>query len=169
MFRAVTWNVNSIRSRLDRVLAFLEREKPDALCLQELKCEPDKFPLEAIREAGYFAAVHGQKTYNGVAVLTKEEPQNIVQGFQNGGDDSQARFVGATVGGVRIYSAYIPNGSAPGNEKFAYKMDWMKRLRGFLDKNNSAEEKLLLLGDFNVAPEDQDCHDPKAWKGRRER
>lgn len=158
-----SWNVNSIGVRLERLLRFLEREKPDVLCLQELKCVDEKFPTEAIRQAGYRATVHGQKTYNGVAVLTREEPQAVTRGFGDGGDDGAARFLGVTVRGVRVYSAYVPNGQAVGSEKYAYKLEWLRRLRAYLDGHYTGQSSVIVAGDFNVAPEDRDVHDPKAW------
>lgn len=171
MFKVATWNVNSIQTRLERVLDFLQREAPDALCLQELKCEENKFPQEAISAAGYHASVYGQKAYNGVAVLTKNKPSNVIQGLQDGVSDAEARLISVTVSSstlnkIRILSAYVPNGQEVGSDKYDYKLKWFKRLRSFLDKNHNPKEKILLAGDFNVAPEDRDCWNPKAWKGR---
>jgi exodeoxyribonuclease-3 len=166
VFKVASWNVNSISSRLTRVLAFLKRENPDVLCLQELKCVEEKFPTEPLREAGYYSVVHGQKTYNGVAILTRVPPQDVRRGFDDGGDDGQARFVAATVAGMRVCSAYIPNGQAVGTEKFQYKLQWFKRLEDYLTRHHRPADKLCLSGDFNVAPEDRDVHDPELWRGK---
>jgi exodeoxyribonuclease-3 len=133
--------------------------------LQELKCEETKFPWEAIQKVGYQAAVFGQKTYNGVAILARETPTEIQRGFGDGLLD-EARYIVATVQNVRVASAYIPNGQAVGAEKYVYKLQWLKRLRDHLEKRPSREGLFLLGGDFNVAPEDRDVHDPKAWEGQ---
>lgn len=161
-----TWNVNSVNARLERLLKFLDRAKPDVLCLQELKCLEEKFPFDAIRAAGYVAATHGQKTYNGVAILTREEAMDVTRGMEDSVDDPAARLIGATVKGVRVYSAYFPNGQAVGTEKYAYKLEWMKRLKHFLNARHQQNQKIILAGDFNVAPEDRDVYDPDAWRGQ---
>ena len=161
--KAVTWNVNSVTVRKDRLLEFLAREEPDVLCLQELKCVDEKFPLAAVKAAGYHAAVYGQKTYNGVAVLSRIEPLAVVRSFGDGDPDDAARFLAATFGDFTVMSAYVPNGAFVGSEKFAYKLDWLRRLRKYLDRSFKPQEKLLLMGDFNVAPRDVDVHDPIAW------
>ncbi len=163
--KIATWNVNSVNARLDRLLAFLQREQPDALCLQELKCEPGKFPWEAVRGAGYEAAVHGQKTYNGVAILSRSPLEDVREGFGDESGDTQARCLSALVNGVRVISVYVPNGQEVGAEKYVYKLDWFKRLEKYLGKYKKSE-KLVLCGDFNVAPEDLDVHDPDLWRGR---
>lgn len=164
--KVVSWNVNSVKARLDRLLAYLAREAPDVVCLQELKCVEEAFPAAAVHDAGYHAAVLGQKTYNGVAILSREPLSDVTRGFGDGAADDAARFVGATVRGVRVYSAYIPNGQAVGTEKYAYKLEWMKRLRAFLDGRHTPRDPVLVAGDFNVAPEDRDVHDPAAWRGQ---
>ncbi|MFW6161436.1 MAG: exodeoxyribonuclease III [Planctomycetota bacterium] len=163
--RIATWNVNSVRARLDRVLAWLAAQQPDVLCLQELKCTDDAFPFEAIRGAGYRAAVHGQKTYNGVAILSRCEPQDVETGLGDTVDDPQARLIAATVGGVRILSAYVPNGSVVGSEKWAYKLQWLARLREHLDGRCDPAERLVLCGDFNVARFDDEVALPDRWGG----
>ena len=165
MLKIATWNVNSIRARKDRVLAWLKANGPDVLCVQETKVQDDDFPHEDLRSVGYQAAIHGQKTYNGVALLTKEPATDVVRGFADQGDETQARFIGGTVLGVRVYSAYIPNGSSVGSDKYQYKLEWLQRLRAFLDARESADTPLLLCGDWNVAPEDRDVHDPLLWQG----
>lgn len=167
--RIVTWNVNSIGSRLDRLIAFLGRHEPDVVCLQELKCEDFKFPLEAVRQAGYDAVFYGQKTYNGVALLLRkatvgEAPAAVVRGFGDGVDDPAARFIGAEIGGVHVYSLYVPNGQEVGSDKYFYKLNWLARLRRFLERHHQPSDAVVLAGDYNVAPTDADVHDPKSWQ-----
>jgi exodeoxyribonuclease-3 len=163
--KLATWNVNSIRAREARLLRWLESAHPDVVCLQELKVTKEKFPFDVLKDAGYFAAVHGQKTYNGVAILSRLEPEDVDPGFGDGGDDSQARLVVARVGGIHVASAYVPNGAAVGTEKWAYKLEWMRRLRGWLDRRFAKTDAVALCGDFNVAPEARDVCDPAAWEG----
>jgi exodeoxyribonuclease-3 len=162
--KLATWNVNSIRAREERLLRWLGAHQPDVLCLQELKVTEDLFPMLAIRSLGYHAAVHGQKTYNGVAVLSRSEPLEVERGFGDGGDDSHARLVAARVGGVHVVSVYVPNGQEVGSDKWAYKMEWMKRLRAWLDRRFARTDLVALCGDFNVAPEARDVHDPAEWE-----
>jgi exodeoxyribonuclease-3 len=135
------------------------------VCLQELKVTNEAFPFDGLKDAGYFAAVHGQKTYNGVAILSRLEPEDVEPGFGDGGDDSQARLVAARIGAVHVASAYVPNGAAVGSEKWAYKLEWMKRLREWLDRRFAKTDAIALCGDFNVAPEARDVCDPPAWEG----
>ncbi len=163
--RIATWNVNSIRARHDRLLAFLGRQAPDVVCLQELKVEEVKYPRQALADAGYTSIVNAQKTYNGVAILTREPATEVQVGLADGVEDPQARFVSAVVRGVRVASVYCPNGQAVGTDKWFYKLAWMKRLRAWLERNARPDEKLCLCGDFNVAPEPIDVHDPAAWEG----
>ncbi len=127
--KIAAWNVNSVRARLERLVDWLKSAQPDVLCLQELKCMDAEFPMEAVREAGYHAAVHGQKTYNGVAILAKMEPTDVVRGLSDGVDDSHARLIAATVNGVRVVSAYAPNGQEVGSPAYEYKLQWYGRLR----------------------------------------
>ena len=162
--KVATWNVNSIRARLERLTAFLERHDPDVVCLQETKVVDDSFPTAALRELGYVSTVAGQKTYNGVAILSKTAPEDVVRGFQDGGDDSQARLVAGTLDGVRCISVYVPNGRTVGSEAYAYKLEWLQRLRDLLAKEHDASAELFVTGDFNVAPADIDVHDPEAWR-----
>lgn len=162
--KIVTWNVNSINKRLDRVLAFLKRESPEVVCLQELKCMDDKFPLEAITAAGYNSAVFGQKAYNGVAILSKEKLTKVQRGFGDDNADQASRFISASTYGIQVMCAYCPNGQEPGSEKFAYKMEWFKRLRAYLNKAHKPSQPIIIVGDFNVAPEDRDVFDPIGWK-----
>ncbi len=162
--RVITWNVNSIRARHDRLLALLERHAPDVVCLQEIKVEQAQFPFEALRAVGYEAAIHGQRTYNGVAILAREPIEDVRVGMGDAADDPQARLVSGTVRGVRFLSAYFPNGSTPESDKYRYKLEWMGRLREKLDRDESAARPLVLAGDFNVAPEDRDAKNPAAWR-----
>ena len=162
--KLATWNVNSVRAREERLLRWLEANRPDALCLQELKVTEDGFPALSLGSLGYRAAVHGQKTYNGVAVLSKTEPSDVERGFGDGGDDAQARLVAARVGGVKVVSAYVPNGAEVGSDKWAYKLDWLRRLRAWLDRRFAKGDLVALCGDFNVAPEARDVCDPEAWE-----
>lgn len=164
--KVVTWNVNSVKARLERVVNYLRRTHPDVVCLQELKGIAENFPHLAFSDLGYTASVFGQKTYNGVAILSKEKPTEIVRGFADDVVDPAARFIKARFGEWLIASAYIPNGQAVGTEKYAYKLDWLKRFRNHLDKHHSPSEKIILTGDFNVAPEDIDVHDPERWRGK---
>lgn len=162
--KIATWNVNSIRVRRDRVLGWLDSERPDVLCLQELKLPADDFPASAFAELGYHAAVHGQKTWNGVAILSRAEPEDVRRGIDDDASDAQARLVSARVAGVRVLSAYFPNGGEVGSEKWHYKLAWMERLRLHLERHEDPASDLLLCGDMNVAPDDADVADPEAWK-----
>lgn len=164
--KIATWNVNSIAARLPHVLRWLEDAKPDVLCVQEIKCVAEKYPLQALAEAGYTSAVFGQPTYNGVAILSKTEPADVVMGLPGDDADLQARLIAATVSGVRVVNVYIPNGSEVGSDKYAYKLKWIARLRAFLDSHASTGADVLLCGDFNVAPEPIDVHDPGQWEGK---
>jgi exodeoxyribonuclease-3 len=161
--KLATWNVNSIRAREERLLRWLGKHQPDVMCLQELKVTDDVFPLLPIQSLGYHAVLHGQKTYNGVAVLSRAEPTEVERGFEDGGDDTQSRLVAARVGSIHVVSAYVPNGSEVGSEKWAYKMGWLKRLRAWLDRRFARSDLVALCGDFNVAPEARDVHDPAEW------
>ena len=160
-----SWNVNSIRAREERLLRWLEARKPDVVCLQELKVEDAAFPFEKLEAAGYHAAVWGQRTYNGVAILARAEPISVKKGIDDGRGDLQARLIAAQVGPLRVVSAYVPNGGEVGTDKWVYKLEWMKRLRAWLDASCDPKEPLLLCGDFNVAPEARDVCDPRAWAG----
>jgi exodeoxyribonuclease III len=161
--KIATWNVNSVRSRMGRLLAWMDKHQPDILCLQELKVTDDAFPGDPIREAGYHVAVHGQKTYNGVAILSREEPRNIAAGLSDGVKDDQARLLAAAFGDLTVLSAYIPNGSEVGSDKYAYKLDWMARLRRKLECEYSPTQQLVLCGDCNVAWDDLDVASPEQW------
>jgi exodeoxyribonuclease-3 len=161
-----TWNVNSIRTRLGHVIGWLESNRPDVLCLQELKATDEQFPLEAVREAGYEAAVAGQKAYNGVAILSRLPLSGVEAGFFGDPDPAQARAIAATAGDVRVLNLYVPNGSEVGSAKYAYKLQWLDAFRAFLAGRHQPSERVLVVGDFNIAPEDRDVHDPAAWLGQ---
>lgn len=162
--KVLVWNVNSIRARLERALGVIERHDPDVMCLQELKVTDDQFPAEEFEKLGYHCAVHGQRTYNGVAILSRTEPRDVARGMDDGSDDEQARLIGATVDGVRVLCAYFPNGSTLDSPKYQYKLEWMKRLRAYLDAHHGADEPLLLCGDFNVAVDAADVAFPDRWE-----
>jgi len=164
--KLVTWNVNSIRQRGERLLALLARHDPDVVCLQETKVTDGEFPGEALHAAGYHFVTLGQKSYNGVAILAKAELSDVRAGFRDGGDDAQARFLSALVSGVRVISAYAPNGQSVGSDKYAFKLDWFGRLRKCLEREFDAASALALAGDFNVAPADIDVHDAEVWRGQ---
>lgn len=164
--KIATWNVNSIRARQERLFTWLAAAQPDVLCLQELKCVDDEFPMEEVRAAGYHCACFGQKTYNGVAILAKEPISDVVRGLGDGVEDPQARIIAGTVSGVRVFSVYAPNGQAVGSPAYEYKLSWFGRVRRYLDARHRADEKLVLAGDWNVAPDPIDVHDPVAWEGQ---
>lgn len=161
--KIATWNVNSLKVRLPHVLDWLATTQSDVLCLQETKTEDKGFPFDELAAAGYRALHNGQKTYNGVALLTRSEAVDVhvdIPGF----DDPQKRVIAATVDGVRIVCAYMPNGSEVGSEKYAYKLKWFSALTDWLRDELTRYPKLALLGDYNIAPDDRDVHDPAAWK-----
>lgn len=162
--KIATWNVNSVRARLDRLLAWLEKTQPDIVCLQELKAREDAFPYDAIRKAGYHPAVYGQRTFNGVGILSRVEPVSVIRGMEDGVDDPQARFLAAQVGGVHVISAYVPNGQVVGSVQYAYKLEWLRRLRAFLETRFAPDMPLIVCGDFNVARDNKDVASPAAWK-----
>ncbi|MCI1192282.1 exodeoxyribonuclease III [Calidifontimicrobium sp. SYSU G02091] len=166
--KLATWNVNSLAVRLPQLLAWLAANPVDAIALQETKLTDDKFPAAEIEAAGYRAQWFGQRTYNGVALLTKAGAGDATDVVRNipGFDDDQARVIAATVGGVRLIDAYFPNGQAPGSDKFAYKLRWIEALRDWVKAELAAHPQLVLLGDFNIAPEDRDVYDPVAWAGQ---
>jgi exodeoxyribonuclease-3 len=164
--KLVTWNVNSIRQRQERLLALLARHQPDVVCLQETKVVDADFPADAIRAAGYDFAHCGQKAYNGVAILAREKPADVVIGLRDGNDDAPARLLAATVGDVRVISAYAPNGQSVGSDKYMFKLEWYARLYALLARECAPDRPFALVGDFNVAPGDLDVHDPLAWQGK---
>ena len=164
--KIATWNVNSIAARLPLVVKWLESVRPSVLCLQETKCTDDKFPASAFAEIGYKSEAFGQRIYNGVAILSRSEIGRAQRGFPEDDENSHARLLAATVEGVRIINVYVPNGQFVGSDKFKFKLDWMQRLRTLLDEQHKRSEPVLLCGDFNVAPDELDVHDPALWQGR---
>ena len=161
-----TWNVNSVLARLPLVLRWLEETKTDVLCLQELKCTAEKFPAEAFAQIGYKSEAFGQPTYNGVAIISRHDVADVQRGMHDDEEGAQARLIAATVKGIRIVNVYVPNGQSVGTDKYIFKLRWMLRLRKFFDANYSISEKVLLCGDFNVAPEERDVYDPRLWEGK---
>lgn len=162
--KVVTWNVNSIAARSDRLLAWLGTHQPDVVCLQELKAVAESFPYDAIAALGYHAAVHGQRTYNGVAVLAKTTIDDVRKNLDDGEPETDARLVSARVGGIRVICCYVPNGQTLTSDKFAYKLRWLERLGAYLRRHHDPREPLLVCGDFNIAPEDRDCYDADALR-----
>lgn len=163
--KLATWNVNSLAVRLPQVLDWLAANQPDVMVLQETKLTDDKFPRAEIEAAGWRAQWFGQKTYNGVALLSKAAAVDVVRNIP-GFADPMARVITATVEGVRIIGGYFPNGQAPGTDKFEYKMQWLRALRDWLVEELARHPRLVLMGDFNIAPEDRDVYDPVAWAGQ---
>ncbi len=161
--KIASWNINSLRRRQDRLFAWLENFKPDIVCLQETKCTDEQFPELALRSAGYYSAYHGEKSYNGVAILSKAKLHDVRPSLCDEVDDPQARVISATIDHLRVYSIYAPNGQAVGSPAFEYKLKWYRRLRDCLVNEETA--KLIVCGDFNVAPEDRDVYDPELWRG----
>ena len=185
--RIAAWNVNSLKVRLPHVLRWLQdqekKQQPiDALCLQELKLTDDKYPHQELEAAGYLSIAAGQKTYNGVAIIVRkaalaaiasDAATTFLKPIRNipGNDDEQQRILAATIPfagtkPIRLISAYFPNGQSPDSDKFAYKLDWLNKLHTWLTEELEQNQRLALLGDYNIAPEDQDVHDPKAWEGQ---
>jgi exodeoxyribonuclease III len=162
--KLATWNVNSLNVRLPHVLDWLKENPIEVLCLQETKQEDSKFPYEDLKAAGYNAVHSGQKTYNGVAILSTHEILDVEHGIA-GFEDEQKRVISATINGIRVICVYVVNGQAVDSEKFAYKMRWLDALRNWLADEMKKYSKVAVLGDYNIAPDDRDCHDPVAWEG----
>ena len=163
--KLATWNINSLNVRLPHVLDWVSKHQPDVLCLQETKLEDSKFPNEALRDAGYESLISGQKTYNGVAILSRTPVLDAVSGIP-GWDDEQKRVLTATIGGVRIVCAYVPNGENMESPKYEYKMKWLVTFRAWLKDELARHPRLAIVGDFNIAPEARDVHDPALWEGK---
>ena len=162
--RIATWNVNSLRVRLPQLLEWLATADVDVVGLQETKLTDDAFPAAELRLAGYHSVCSGQKTYNGVAILARSEPAEVVRDMP-GYDDPQRRVLAVSVGDVRVIDLYVPNGQSVGSDKFHYKLGWLRALRNWLRCELALHPRLIVLGDFNIAPEDRDVHDPAAWTG----
>lgn len=167
--RIATWNINGIKARLPVLLQWLEEQKPDIACLQEIKSIDENFPREAIESLGYNIETHGQKSFNGVAILSKLPFDEVHRGLPGDDDDPQARLIEGVFstenGVIRVCNIYLPNGNPVDTEKFPYKLNWMKRLHRFVENRLRLEEPFILLGDFNLIPTGHDCHDAKAWWG----
>ncbi|MGY6588714.1 MAG: exodeoxyribonuclease III [Wenzhouxiangella sp.] len=160
--KIASWNVNSLKVRLDQVRDWLVHQQPDVLGLQETKLTDDKFPVEALAEVGYQVIYSGQPTYNGVALLAREPLEDPVLGIP-GYQDEQKRAIAATVNGVRVINLYVVNGKEVGSDKYAYKLDWLKAVNAWVADEIKRHPKLVVMGDFNIAPDDRDVHDPEAW------
>ncbi len=163
--KLATWNVNSLKVRLPHVLQWLAENPVDVLCLQETKTIDEKFPVAELNAAGYQVAFTGQKTYNGVAILSRHPIGDLVKNIPEF-EDEQQRIIAATIEGVRVICAYIPNGQAVDSDKYQYKLRWLEGLHNWLARECKTHENLVLLGDYNIAPEDRDVHDPLAWQGQ---
>ena len=161
--RIASWNINSLRKRQDRLFAWLEAANPDIVCLQETKCPDEQFPALALQAAGYVSGYHGEKSYNGVAILAKTALRDVRPSLCDEVIDPQARVIAATIARLRVFSIYAPNGQAVGSPAYEYKLHWYRRLRDCVAKENTTD--LILCGDFNVAPEDLDVYDPDLWRG----
>ncbi len=164
--KIATWNINSIRIRVPRLMAWLEKCAPDVACLQETKVVDEEFPFEPIRALGYECLVHGQKSYNGVAILSRTPVSDPVKSLPGDESDTQSRLLAATAHGIRIFDIYAPNGSEVGSDKYDYKLEWYRRLRRYLDQSVKATDEVLICGDLNVAPEDRDVWDPELWRDK---
>jgi exodeoxyribonuclease III len=165
LLKLATWNVNSLTVRLPHVLDWLAANQPDVLCLQETKQEDSKFPYAALQEAGFNAVHNGQKTYNGVAIISPHPLNDVHLDLPNFVDE-QKRIIAATIQGVRVICAYVVNGQALDSDKYQYKLNWLAALQNWITDELKQHEKLALLGDYNIAPDDRDCHDPVAWEGQ---
>lgn len=163
--KIATFNVNSIKARLPNVLEWLKEADPDVALLQEIKCQAADFPVLEFQSMGYQVQAVGQKSYNGVALLSKQPAENVLEGLPGDETDEQARYVEATVQGVRVASLYLPNGNPVDSEKYPYKLGWMKRLKAHAATLLASEQPVVLAGDYNVIPEPRDCYDPAAWAG----
>lgn len=161
-----TWNINSLKMRMPHVTHWLKENQPDILALQEIKMTDDKFPVQEIESLGYHAVFTGQKTFNGVAILSKTPAKSVEKCLPTFHDDPQKRFLAATFNTLRIINVYVPNGSEIGSEKYAYKLHWLDQLKLYLQTEIKKYPNCIVLGDFNIAPLDQDVYDPKAWEGQ---
>ena len=163
--KIASWNVNSVRQRLEHVKDWLALQQPDVLALQEIKVVTEAFPAAEFEAIGYHCAVDGQKSYNGVALLSRLGPADITRGIANF-EDEQKRVLAASYGDVRVYDLYVPNGQSVGSDKYEYKLRWLLALRDGLRDELARHAKIAVVGDFNIAPEDRDVHDPEAWRGQ---
>jgi exodeoxyribonuclease-3 len=160
MLKLATWNVNSIRKRLPLLLDWLSHNHPDIMCLQETKVQDTEFPVDAIRDAGYHCAFRGEKSYNGVATLTRRAPENVFYGFDEGPDREDVRLIEVTVDGLQVINSYVPQGFRVGTDKYAYKLEWFRRIRGYFEDHLDARKNAIWTGDLNVAPQPIDVYHP---------
>ncbi len=160
--RITTWNVNSVRARLPRILEWLDAARPDVLCMQELKCRDEQFPAEAFEDLGYNLAVFGQKSWNGVAVASQHPISGVIRGIPDA-EDQQSRGMAVVTGGLFIVNLYVPNGSEVGSDKYAYKLRWLDGLVEWLSSETGPDDDIVVTGDFNICPADRDVYDPEAW------
>jgi len=164
--KIATWNVNSITARLPQVLEWTRNNHPDVLCIQETKCIDQKFPASGFQEIGYQVAVFGQPTYNGVAIASLSSINDVQRGLPDDEADAQRRLIAGTINNIRIINVYVPNGAEVGSDKYEFKLKWLARLHKYLDNHCDVKQSLVLCGDFNIAPEDRDVHDPALWEGK---
>ena len=164
MLKLASWNVNSLKVRLDQVLAWLDSSGTDILALQEIKMTDDQFPVEAFTNRGFHVVFSGQKTYNGVAIISRQPIHDVMTDIPHL-DDPQRRILAATIGDLRLINLYVPNGAEVGSDKYEYKLTWLPRVTDFIQQQLTQFPRLAVVGDFNIAPEDRDVHDPKAWEG----
>ncbi|GAB4394024.1 MAG: exodeoxyribonuclease III [Gammaproteobacteria bacterium] len=164
MLSIATWNINSLRVRLAQLLTWLNKHQPDIMTLQETKVTDDQFPLEVFTQLGYHTIYAGQKTFNGVAILSREAPSDVMTDIA-GLDDPQRRILIASIGKIRVINLYVPNGAAVDSEKYIYKLNWLKQVTTHIKMELTQHSQVVVLGDFNIAPADQDVHDPEKWRG----
>jgi exodeoxyribonuclease-3 len=160
--RIATWNVNSVRARLPRVLEWLAAAQPDVLCMQELKCQDEQFPAEGFADLGYNLEVFGQKSWNGVAIASRHSISGVMRGVPDA-EDTQSRGLAVITAGLFVVNLYVPNGSEVGSDKYAYKLQWLDKLADWLDQETTPDDDILVTGDFNICPDDRDVYDPDAW------
>lgn len=164
--KLVTWNINSIRARTQRLVGWLDANRPDVVCLQETKVEDAQFPLEAVEKLGYRAVMFGQKSYNGVSILSTAELTDVTRGFGDDPSDDEARVIAATTHGIRVVDVYVPNGQDLTSDRYPYKLAWYGRLRAFLERTTTPDQPVVVCGDMNVTADDQDVWSPDAWRGQ---
>lgn len=164
MFKLASWNVNSLKVRLDQVLTFMDESKIDVLGLQETKVIDEQFPIQAFTERGYFVVFSGQKTYNGVAIVSRKPLTDVVMGVPDF-EDPQRRIIAATIGDLRLINLYVPNGAQPATDKYYYKLNWLSQVTAWIKEELKRYPNLAVVGDFNIAPTDLDVHDPQSWVG----
>lgn len=165
IMKITTWNVNSVNVRLPHLIQFLQEAASDVVGLQELKCTTDKFPIADIEGLGYYTAVNGQPTYNGVALIARKPITDIVMDIP-GFEDSEKRVIAGTIAGIRVINAYVPNGQSPDSDKYRYKMEWLAHFKDYIKAQLTIYPELIVIGDYNIAPTDDDVHNPASWQGK---